>query len=135
MTTPVWYVRYLVPGYHGPDVMVLRKKMGLPPIGGYDDKVVRAVNEFQRKQGIRVTGVVDSQTALALGEREGHGLVPDWYPGHVFGEGDAEWASVEEALGYDLSTNDLKRFQGNFRLPATGVVDEETAKVIHEFDL
>lgn len=134
MNTPTWYTRYLYPGTAGPDVQVVRKKLGLVP-GTYDYDLSRALNTFQAKHGLPRRGAgVDALTAVALGEREGHRDLPSWWVGTPVASTDPLWDRVEDALGYDLSPDDLRRFQGNFRLPQTGVVDESTARVIHEFE-
>lgn len=132
---PTWYVRHLLPGYRGADVRVLRSLLGCTPGDLYDDKVAQAVAAFQKQRRVgRVGAGVDTATAVALGERQGHGDLPEWWTGRPIHEGDRLWERVEEALGYDLTTDDLKRFQGNFRIRPSGVVDEPTARAIHDFE-
>ena len=125
--TPHWFVRPLTVGDTGPDVAVVQRKLGTLPDGAFTLGLAAVVRGFQSARGAPPTGQVDDDTAGLLGEETGYGRVPDWY-GTAQGPG-----VVADLLGV-TSQADLrdavKRFQGNNGLPVTGVVDEQTARVV-----
>lgn len=128
---PLWFEGPLVVGDSGRSVSVVRRKLGLPP-GVFDGELAVAVRGFQRGAQLPMTGMVDEETATALGEREGFGLLPPWWDGTEFGEGDPLWVHVEDALALsEAFTDDLRRFQGNWHLPPTGRVSESTARLLY----
>lgn len=126
--TPVWWTRPLVSGDRGRDVAVVRRKLGLPMSEVFDDTLTLVVRGFQQGLRLPVDGVVDADTAAALGELEGFGLLPQWWEGPIV-EGDPGWSRALSLAGV-VDAAGLKRFQGNHRLPVTGVVCEATAKVL-----
>lgn len=128
MSTPTWWSRPIVDGDRGRDVAVVQRKLGLLPTGVADATLAVTVRGYQKGVGVPQTGAVDEPTARALGEQEGFGLLPAWWDGPV-AEGDAQWTRVLGLLG----TRDIagvKRFQGNHRIPPTGVIDETTARLL-----
>lgn len=127
---PVWYVRPLVVGDRGADVVVVQRKLCIRPDGEYSLGTAEVVRGYQRAMGLDPTGVVDAETADVLGEEAGAGLLPDWYKGADLSEGEPGWDVVVRLLEVEpqRATDALKRFQGNNGLPVTGIVDEWTAR-------
>lgn len=125
---PTWFRRPLVAGDRGDDVLVVQRLLGLPLTGELDEPTRVAVRGFQRLTGLDPTGDVDDETARALGEQEGFGLLPEWWSGDV-GPGDERWDYALKVVGVE-DQDGLRRFQGTHRLPPTGVVDEATARLV-----
>lgn len=128
MSAPLWFTAPLVPGDSGRAVDVVRRKLRLSP-GVFDSACSAAVRAFQRGARLPMTGVVDEETAAALGEREGFGLLPRWWQGREVCEGGEEWDTHVRPLVGD--SDGLKRFQGTHHLPPTGIVDETTARILY----
>ena len=126
--TPTWYRRPLKAGDRGNDVLIVQRLLGLPLSGVLDEPTRIIVRGLQRQLRLPATGDVEELTAVALGEQEGFGLLPEWWTGDV-GPGDPQWDYALELIGAE-DVDGLRRFQGNHRLPPTGVVDEETARLI-----
>lgn len=126
--TPAWWSRVVDEGTKGRDVAVVQRMLGLEPSGVADGELVAVVRGFQKGAGLPVSGVVDELTAVTLGEREGHGLLPSWWTEPV-GPDDFRYGLALRLLGV-ADVDAVKRFQGNRRLPATGVIDEETARLL-----
>lgn len=125
---PVWFRRALASGDSGDDVRTVQHLLGLSLTGVMDEATVMTVRGFQRNVGIAATGEVDAETADALGEQEGFGLLPEWWiPPAVF-DGDG-WQRALSLIGA-TDSDGVRRFQGNHHLPVTGVVDETTARLL-----
>jgi peptidoglycan hydrolase-like protein with peptidoglycan-binding domain len=127
---PAWFVRPIVVGDCGADVVIVQRKLCILPDGEYSLGTAEVVRGYQRVMGLEPTGVVDEETAVALGEEAAAGLLPDWYKGRDLSEGEPGWDVVVRLLEVEphRAVDALKRFQGNNGLPVTGVVDEWTAR-------
>lgn len=133
-----WFHRPLALGSQGADVDLVRRKLNAPQGTEYDQDLEARVRGVQRRNGIPVTGIVDADTADAIGEPARKGLVPSWYrrplgPG-THGD-DVE--SLHEMLGLPASTafssmveDAVRRLQSQLRVTPTGVVDEALAIAI-----
>ena len=130
MSAPLWFDEPLVPGDSGRAVDVVRRKLGLVP-GVFDAALSAAVRAFQRGARLPMTGVVDEETAAALGEREGFGLLPPWWEGTEISEVDPLWKEKIEPLIGPGGADALRRFQGRVNLLPSGVVDESTARILY----
>ena len=128
MRTPVWYNRPIAEGNHGPDVAVVQRKMGLLPTGHADAALTLVIRGYQHGVGMYPTGIVDDLTAIEMGEQEGFGLLPVWWISSVH-PGEQHYQHGLDLIGA-ADTDGLKRFQGNHRLPTTGVIDETTARLL-----
>ena len=68
--TPEWYTRPLSEGDDGVDVKGLRDALHQPLLPDYyDNSLADAVRRFQAEVGLKPTGEVDEQTAVAIGDR------------------------------------------------------------------
>lgn len=68
---PAWFEHDAELGHHCPCVLAIRQALnGLPHTGqpDFDERVADEVKRFQGNRGLDVTGVVDKETASALGE-------------------------------------------------------------------
>ena len=128
MRTPVWYSHPIAEGNHGPDVAVVQRKMGLLPTGRADAAFTLVVRGYQQGVGMYPTGVVDELTAREMGEQEGFGLLPSWWTEPISPNGQHYQDALDLIGATDI--DGLKRFQGNHRLPPTGVIDETTARLL-----
>lgn len=128
MSTPVWWSRPIVEGDQGRDVAIVQRKLGLLATGHATPDLPLVVRGFQKGVRLPATGVVDEATAMELGEQEGFGLLPVWWSGPISpgGDGYDKALAVLGATGVD----GVRRFQGNHRLPPTGVIDETTARLL-----
>lgn len=98
------------------------------PTGVMDNNTVAAVRGFQVALGIQPSGWVDEDTARALGPRASDSLLPDWFKGCDLHPGDEGYDLAIAPIGEGQAA--LRRFQGNHGLPATGVIDAETALLL-----
>lgn len=93
------------------------RRLGLVPPAA-EAAIHEAVREFQAEAGIPVTGELTPATEAALAARA-HGYpTPLWWPSD---------SVVAERVGDEDA---VRRFQSQAGLPVTGVVDEETARLI-----
>jgi peptidoglycan hydrolase-like protein with peptidoglycan-binding domain len=136
--TPLWYTRVIELGMTGPDVKVVRRKLGFLADGPYDQAVQQRVMGMSRRTNTNTDGEVNEDVAAVLGESavNDSGLAPEWFTREIglWEEGE-DVRAVREILG--LGSNDnrfdpdaeaaLKRFQSSARLATTGRVDETTA--------
>jgi peptidoglycan hydrolase-like protein with peptidoglycan-binding domain len=119
----------------GADVDLVRRKLNAPTGGKFDADLEARVRGLQRSVGLPDTGVVDSDTADAIGEPSRRGLVPEWFrrplaPG-CHGD-DVE--SLSFMLGLEPTTAfspeveaAVRRFQSQLQMIPTGIVDEVVA--------
>lgn len=118
---PRWYYRELGPGDSGRDVAVVARK--LATLGSdYTDELCARVRGVQTRWKLPVTGVVDVETAKVLGERSAAGQVPEW-----LGDPEREAQVLASTVG---DADALRRFQGAYRLPVTGVLDADCATLL-----
>lgn len=111
--------------------------------GDYGSTTMKAVEEFQRDKGLRVTGIVDPETMKAVeqavekGYRIGGGII------YAQGNRGEEIVSLQNKLiryGYLVSDADgvfgddtvraVKKLQKEHEIPLSGAVDEATWKVL-----
>ena len=135
--TPSWFTRELTAGDSGRDVAVVQRLLGLSVSGEWGDHTTVALRGAQRAARIAPTGVVDEETATMLGERATSGLTPDWFTRPVHpGSDDIAVDAVSSALGLVSGASNrewdsaVRRFQSQYGLDLTGVVDEATARLI-----
>lgn len=140
MPIPSWFTRTLYEGDTGPDVRVVRRKLGMDPDGPMDRVVIARILGFARKCGYLFhDGCVDEIVAARLGEAETvvAGLLPEWFALRPGDKGRAV-AAVAEILGVggDEYTPELalavRRRQSAEQMEPTGIVDPETARALGE---
>lgn len=129
MGAPTWWSRDLAVGDAGRDVMVVQRKLGVATTGVFDGSLSLTVRGLQSVAGLPTTGVVDAVTAAELGEMAGFGLLPPWWSGEPITESDAVFEYAVSLIGGG-GVDALRRWQGNHRLPPTGLVDETTARLL-----
>lgn len=139
MSVPSWYQREIGIGDYGPDVNVVRRKLGFPP-GQYTREVARLIAGLCSRHRIAVTEEVTPEVATILGETEAAvaGLTPEWYIREV-GPGDTghDVSSIRQVLGlpagdlFDRTTeNAIRRFQSGCGVVPTGRVDADLARLL-----
>lgn len=129
MSAPLWWNRPIHDGCFGRDVAIAQRKLGLLATGYADAGLTYTVRGFQRGVGLIPSGVIDEDTAAELGEQEGFGLLPTWFTHPEVKPGDRAYFYALDLLGCEDESG-VKRFQGNHHLPATGVIDETTARLL-----
>lgn len=125
--TPLWWTRDIAPGDIGARVLVVQRMLLCMPTGVMDNSTVAAVRGFQIALGLAAHGWVDEETARALGPRLQDDLMPEWWTGDDMAPGDPGYEEAVRELGGQAG---LRRFQGNNGLPATGVINEMTARLL-----
>lgn len=125
--TPRWWWRPLSLGDAGDDVLIVQRRLSAPMTGVFDDDTAARVRGVQRMARRKQTGVVDAETAEAIGEKATAGRPPGW-----FGTDEQEprlrvllRLSMLEPL--DAA---LRRFQSANGLELTGEADEATVQLI-----
>lgn len=141
--TPLWFKRRIVLGMYGPDVDVVRRKLGLEP-GPYDRTTMEKVKGMARRDKIETNGEVDELVAERLGESEANQRVvtPSWWYRELEMRRDEgeDVRSLRKILGLGDADNrfdaDLeaavRRFQSGLGLEPTGKVDVDLARQIGE---
>jgi murein L,D-transpeptidase YcbB/YkuD len=142
-STPLWFRRTLRYGDAGPDVEIVRRKLGLDPRGRYDDICMELVRGLARKRQVNSDGEVNESVAGELGETSVSGLTPEWYTRELqlWFEGD-DVRTARALLGvpgmrgenrYDPDAEAaVRRFQSKHGLRLTGLLDETTARYLGE---
>jgi peptidoglycan hydrolase-like protein with peptidoglycan-binding domain len=145
---PAWYRREIRLGDVGPDVVVVRRKLGLLPAGAFDEVCEELVRGLARKRRVETRGEVNDGVAAALGPQATAGLVPAWFtrPLQLWFEGD-DVQTVRELLGvkpargmraenrYTPEVEEaVRRWQSEHEFPLTGQVDEAMARAIGDVD-
>jgi peptidoglycan hydrolase-like protein with peptidoglycan-binding domain len=139
--TPLWFRRELHIGDEGPDVRIVRRKLGLPPDGPYDSIVAERIRGMGRHAKVNTDGEVNADVAEALGEAEATkaGLAPEWFTRELelWNEGE-DVRALRNILG--LGTADdrydpdaeaaVRRFQSANKLRSTGRVTEKLAQLL-----
>lgn len=144
MTTPLWFKREINIGDEGPDVAVVRRKLGLPDDGPYDRIVAERIRGMAKHLIVNTAGEVNAEVAAVLGESAANkaGLTPTWYERdlQLWFEGD-DVLALRKVLGvanvednrYDPDLESaVRRFQSAQGLEITGLVDAELAILIGE---
>lgn len=142
---PLWFTRTITHGMSGPDVDVVRRKLGLQP-GVYDATCERLIRAMSQKANAASLGEVNDEIAGKLGESEANlaGLTPEWYTRELNPSRDGEPSEGEDVrllrgrLALDTNTgvytpevwDAVKRFQSQHRLFPDGVVDEKLSCII-----
>jgi peptidoglycan hydrolase-like protein with peptidoglycan-binding domain len=129
----------------GAHVRVVQTKMGVKPVDGlFGPKTLAAVQAYQRRLGLRTTGVVDGWTAYRLGVGPSPAAKPASTPAAPStstapyakpGDTGARVQAVQTKLGVrpatgyygTLTTAAVRAYQVRYHLPVTGVVDRATA--------
>lgn len=126
---PSWYYRPLTLGDEGDDVKIVQRKVMTQITGTYDEPTAARVRGVQKKMGKKETGVVDADTAEALGEKPDAGQVPDWFGA------DGQDERVREILrlsNIEPLESAIRRFQSELGLELTGEVDETVAVALSD---
>lgn len=136
----------------GPDVDVVRRKLGFPEAGKYDRSVQAKVMGVAKKRGIETRGEVNQDVAEELGPAADEDQAPEWWPedrrdlkqfdmgpevkelnkllNARAGMRQGEPQALDE--GDDRFREDteaaVKRFQSSKGLDPTGIVDLNLAK-------
>lgn len=66
--TPLWFTRELHLGLAGPDVALLRDRLGLAPGNRFDRETEAAVRRYQSGRAIAPTGAITESLAVQIGE-------------------------------------------------------------------
>lgn len=137
---PLWYTREIHISDTGPDVRVVRRKLGLDPDQPYDVIAAERIRGMAAKRKVNTDGEVNQPVAEALGESAANaaGLAPEWYERdlQLWYEGE-DVRALRKILGVD-NVNDnrydpdleaaVRRYQSANDLPVDGLVNEELAK-------
>lgn len=136
MTAPAWFVRDLVEGDDGDDVLIVQRKLGAPMTGVMDQTTMARVRGFQRQHGLQETGMVKKKTAERIGEKASVGQKPAWFKREL-GAGDSgvDVKELRVALKqpllpdyFDSALEDaVRRFQASLGAKPTGRFDDDTA--------
>lgn len=136
---PAWYHGELELGDTGTDVSHAQVLLGLTPTGTFDEQTAAFVRGVQLREGLPVSGRVTKRTAEKLGDRATTGLVPEWHTREIWlWDIGPDVRRANELLGRELEGDVLTpeseaavlRLQSANRLPLTGVIDAETAKIL-----
>lgn len=125
-----WFHRTIFPGDQGADVATVQRILGMALTKEMDSETVARVRGLQRVHSLPITGVIDTPTALAVGESATYGLVPTWFQPSLIDE-----TGLREALHIRVGVNlddAVRRFQSARGHYPTGVVDERLAIEIGE---
>ena len=139
---PSWFRREIGIGDFGPDVNIVRRKLGLPT-GQYTAQVAALIRGLCERYGLKVSSEVTAEVAGLLGETEARiaGLTPEWYVRELrFGDEGPDVHALRLILGLpgdpdrlDIQcSNAVRRFQSGSGLKPTGVVDAELALLLGE---
>ena len=130
-----WFRRELDQGDEGPDVELVQRKLRCFRSGVYDLETASRVRALQKRLGAPVTGILDRDTAEALGESPVAGQTPSWYVRALFLDdcGD-DVAELRRMLGLSPSAcfdeevdQAVRRFQSSLAVTPNGVVDVTVA--------
>ena len=136
--TPKWFRRELYGGETGRDVRTLQRLLMSPATGVYDDTTMAYIRGVQERGHLPMSGIVDSATAVLIGESVEADLPPEWYhrPLKVGLKGD-DVETLHELLQLpfgDTFTHETRkavlRFQSANHLPLTGKVGKSLANLL-----
>lgn len=124
MTHPAWYHREIYAEDSGPDVSVVQRKLGTTSTGHMNAETVARVRGFQRVHALPITGLIDLDTARALGESATYGLAPVWLGPPI------DYVGLRKALHLspweDLEAA-IRRFQSSRNHYPTGELTDQLA--------
>lgn len=133
---PLWYRRVIQEGDTGPDVVIVRRKLGLVPDGPFDRSVIERVRGMTNDK----TAIVDEVVATLIGESEANkaGLLPEWFvrplERHDIGEDVRALRRILDVWDDNRFEHDLedavRRFQSAHDLVPDGKVDERLARLL-----
>lgn len=139
MSVPLWFKRDIHIGDVGPDVRIVRRKLGFQPDGPYDLSVSRMVMSLAKKKNIEFSGSVTANEAEALGPAADAALTPEWYERdlEMWCHEGADVATLNAILGCPADNRftpeteqAVRRLQSGAGVFPTGIVDEDTAKLV-----
>lgn len=138
MSVPLWFKRVIRLQDHGPDVDVVRRKLGFDS-GSYDVSVQTKVIGLADYLKLETQGELNAEIAEALGPAADEDQPPVWYKRVLeIGCYGADVKAFRWALGFKddgilFGENEqaaVKRLQSMLDLPTTGIVDEAMSKII-----
>lgn len=131
-------------GDDGPDVRVVRRKIGLPDDGPYDRIAVERIKGMARHKNVATDGTVTEGVAQMLGESAANaaGLTPQWYERdlQLWFQGE-DVLAVRQILQVDNLADDrydpdleaaVRRFQSSQGLDVDGLVTADLAMLLGE---
>jgi peptidoglycan hydrolase-like protein with peptidoglycan-binding domain len=137
--TPQWFWRELYGGETGRDVRIIQRLLLVPAASGmYDEDTKAYVRGVQAYGQLPLSGIVDSATAVLIGESVESDLPPEWYhrPLQVGYRGD-DVKTLHELMHLpfgDTFTEETRkavlRFQSANHLPLTGKVKRTMANML-----
>lgn len=126
----------------GPDVRIVRRKLGFAEAGSYDRSVQSKVVDVARKAKVNTTGEVNEDVAELLGPSTTDELAPQWYQRDLeLADEGPDVATAHAILVPQDAWNDhfgpqleaaVRRLQSAKGLPVTGKINEEMARHIGE---
>lgn len=139
--TPTWYRRRISLGDEGPDVRIVRRKLGLNPDGPFDRVASERIRGLAKAKGIKPTGDVTADVAAELGEAATADLAPEWFQRELelWQEGE-DVRALRLLMGLDYRDNrfdpdleaKVRQFQSQHQIMPNGRVSEDLAKLIGE---
>jgi hypothetical protein len=145
MAIPLWYKREISLGAMGPDVRVVRRKLGFSEDGPYDRAVQAKVMGVARKRKIDTDGEVNEDVAEELGPAADESQPPTWwarpadYEYQLWDEGE-DVRALNKALGFTDNDNRfhpeqeaaVRQLQSAKGFTLTGRVNQDLARHIGE---
>ena len=134
--TPSWFVREILEGDTGDDVLIVQRKLGVPMTGVMDTTTTTRVRGFQKTHALEETGTMTKKTAAKVGEKASKGQTPAWYTREIaVGDVGQDVAALRIAMrqpnlpvDYDEPLADaVRRFQSEAGVKPTGTLDHKTA--------
>jgi hypothetical protein len=135
MTTPSWFKREIRHGDVGPDVVCVKRILGLDWETPWDTSAEVLL------RGYYGTGVVTAEVAEKIGERaaDAAGLAPEWYYRDLtVGDYGDDVDAVRKLIGLEAGVfcprmrDAVKRYEGTHGRNPTGIVDLELARMLGE---
>jgi hypothetical protein len=123
---PLWFKRQLELGMTGPDVRVLRRKLGLTD-GPYDRTCLQLLAGICQRQHVAFDATVTADVAELLGSAADEELAPEWWQWDPLHTVTAD--ELPEQLGYG-DEDSVRRLQSSLGLSCTGQVDLDLARAM-----
>jgi peptidoglycan hydrolase-like protein with peptidoglycan-binding domain len=132
---PKWFRREIRPGDSGPDVVTVKRILGLDYSNSWDESAAMLLRGYFGSE------VITAEIAEQIGESaaEAAGLPPEWFEREL--RADAQGVDVDilrKILGLRPGTYDteceaaVRRYQGNHGIIPTGLVNESLARLMGE---